>query len=109
MTSPNVVALTDANFQELTRGSEPVFIDFWAAWCPPCRAMNPQIDALADAFLGKVRVTKCDADENHEVAARMNVRSLPTFVVLKAGRVVGQIVGAVPRAKLEEMVRASLW
>src|SRR5262245_10795163 len=103
------VEVTNDSFDRVIAASPvPVLIDFWAAWCPPCRVMNPHIEGIADAYDGRLRVAKCDADGSPELAARYDVRSLPTFVVLKGDKVVGQVVGAVPRSRLEALVEKAL-
>jgi thioredoxin 1 len=104
-----VLEITDASYERDVMGSPvPVLLDFWAAWCAPCRAMAPHVEALADAYAGKLRVGKIDADEAQDITAKLDVRSLPTFLVVKEGRVVGQIVGAVPRSRLEDLVKKGL-
>jgi thioredoxin 1 len=108
-TTPDLVEITTANFeQEVLRAPQPVFIDFTAAWCPPCRATEPHVAALATAYAGQARVGRCDADGNQDLVASLDVRALPTFLVFKGGAVVGQIVGAVPRAKLEDLLKKAL-
>ena len=105
MNDPNVVEITDANFdQQVLRAPEAVLVDFTAAWCPPCRATEPHVAALAAAYAGRARVGRCDADGNQNLVASLDVRALPTFLVFKGGAVVGQIVGAVPRAKLQALL-----
>jgi thioredoxin 1 len=108
MPSPNVLEITDDNFAEALRSPTPLLVDFTAAWCPPCRAIAPHVDALADAYLGRVRVAKCDADDNQKLVADLDVRSLPTVLVFKEGKVVGQLVGAAPRARIEALVHRAL-
>lgn len=109
MSNPNVLELTDSNFeQEALRSPVPVLVDFTAAWCAPCRTIAPHVDSLADAYVGRVRVGKCDVDSNQTAAAQFDVRSMPTLMVFKQGKVVAQIVGAVPRAKIEALITSAL-
>jgi thioredoxin 1 len=109
MASENVFEATDSNFQtEVLDSKTPVLIDFWAAWCAPCRAIAPHVEALAGEYTGKIRVGKFDIDSNQGVPQQYDIRSIPTLLVFKEGKVVGQLVGAVPRAKIEEMVKKAL-
>jgi thioredoxin 1 len=104
-THGNLIEITDANFEKEVLQSElPVLIDFTAAWCPPCRAIAPHVAAIAAAQVGSLKVGTCDVDGNNELTAKLDIRAMPTLMVFKAGKVVGQIVGAVPRAKIEALV-----
>jgi thioredoxin 1 len=109
MASANVIEVTDSNFEaEILKSPLPVLVDFWAVWCAPCRAIAPHVEAIANEYAGKLRVGKLDIDSNPEVPTQFEVRSIPTVLVFKEGKVVGQIVGAVPRAKLEDLVKKAL-
>jgi thioredoxin 1 len=109
MASPNVIEVTDSNFDaEILKSPLPVLVDFWAVWCAPCRAIAPHVEAIANDYAGKLRVGKLDIDSNPEVPSQFEVRSIPTLLIFKEGKVVGQIVGAVPRAKLEDLVKKAL-
>ena len=109
MASENIVEVTDSNFQtEILSSKLPVLVDFWAVWCSPCRAIAPHVEALAKEYDGKLRVGKCDIDSNSEVATQYDIRSIPTLLVFKEGKVVGQVVGAVPRAKIEDLIKKAL-
>jgi thioredoxin 1 len=106
MASPNVVEVTDTNFDsDVLKSPVPVLVDFWAVWCAPCRAIAPHVDAIAGEYAGKLRVGKLDIDSNPEVPTQFEVRSIPTLLLFKEGKVVGQLVGAVPRAKLDDFVK----
>jgi len=102
----NVVVVTDANFKDSVLGSStPVLVDFWAVWCGPCKVIAPHVEALATEMGGAIKVGKLDIDSSPQSAASYGVRSIPTLILFKDGRPVDQIVGAVPKAKIEEMVR----
>jgi thioredoxin len=88
------VTITDQNFAEEVEKSElPVLLDLWAAWCGPCRMVAPTVDQLAKDYRGRVRVGKLNVDENQTTAARFNVQSIPTLLILKSGKEVDRIVG----------------
>jgi thioredoxin 1 len=109
MAGQNVLEVTDTNFDsEILKSQLPVLIDFWAVWCAPCRAIAPHVEALAKEYDGKIRVGKMDIDSNPHVPSQYDVRSIPTLLMFKNGQVVGQVVGAVPRAKVEELIKRAL-
>lgn len=102
----NSVAVTDANFeQEIEKHDGVAVVDFWAAWCGPCRMIAPIVDQLATEYQGKVKVAKLDVDANARTASRFNVRSIPMLLFFKNGEVVDQIIGAQPRASIESKFR----
>lgn len=109
MASDKIVNVTDASFEnDVLKSSEPVLIDFWATWCGPCRAIAPVVEQLAGEYAGKVKVAKVNIDENPKTPTQYDVRSIPTLLMFKGGKVVGQIVGAVPKPKIEELVKKAL-
>jgi thioredoxin 1 len=109
MASQNILEVTDGNFEkEILKAAQPALVDFWAPWCAPCRNIAPHIEALAATYAGQVRVGKCDIDQNHGLPSQFDVRSIPTLLMFKGGQVVGQIVGAAPKTKIEEMVKKAL-
>jgi thioredoxin 1 len=105
----DVVVLTDANWkQEVSESKVPVLVDFWAEWCPPCRMIAPSVEALASQYAGRAKVGKLNVDENPEVSEAFDIRSIPTLLVIKDGKVVGQQIGAVPRARIAAMLEGQL-
>jgi thioredoxin len=102
----NTTAVTDTNFeQEVEKQQGLTIVDFWATWCGPCRMIAPVLDQIATQYAGKVKVAKLDVDTNIKTATRFNVRSIPLLLFFKDGKVVDQIVGAVPRTQIESKVQ----
>ena len=101
--------ITDANFEETVLNSDkPVVVDFWAAWCGPCRMVGPIIDELSTEYDGRAVVGKVDVDANQEFAAKYGVRNIPTVLVFQNGEVVGRQVGVAPKTAYSEALDALL-
>ena len=106
--SANVIEITDETFTQVTGQEGLSMVDFWAAWCGPCRLVAPIVEQLADDYAGQVTVGKLDVDSNQRSAAQFNVRSIPTILFFKGGQVVDQVIGAVPRPALEAKIKQHL-
>jgi len=106
MAGADVLNVGDSDFKkEVLESQQPVLVDFWASWCAPCRAIAPAVEELATQYKGKVKVAKMNIDDNQDTPQQFGVRSIPTLLVFKGGKVVDQIVGAVPKSKLEDALK----
>lgn len=101
----NVIEVTDSNFStEVLASKEPVLVDFWAEWCQPCKLIASTVEAIATEQVGKVKVGKLDVEAYPNTAGQFGVRAIPTLLLFKNGQPVDQVVGAVSKAKIEEMI-----
>ncbi|MCF9046297.1 thioredoxin [Acinetobacter nectaris] len=101
----NLVNTTDANFKaDVLESETPVLVDFWAAWCGPCKAIAPVLEDLSREYDGKVKIVKVDVTNCEETAVNYNIRNIPALLLFKNGEVVAQQVGAVPRSKLASFI-----
>ena len=102
------VTITSENFKSLKNGDQPLVVDFWATWCGPCRMVAPIIEELSKEYDGKVVIGKCDVEDNEDIAAEFGIRNIPTILFFKNGEVVDKIIGAQPKAKIEEKIQTLL-
>lgn len=100
---------TDVNFKkEVLESDLPVLVDFWAAWCSPCKQIAPSIDELSKEYAGKMKIGKVDVDANSKIPTQYGIMSIPTIIFFKQGKVMGQLVGAVSKLELKRKIEENL-
>jgi thioredoxin 1 len=106
MAGVGVLEVSDATFdQEVLQSTQPVLVDFWAAWCGPCKAIAPVVDDLAAKYSGQLKVAKVNVDQNSATPSRYGVRGIPALLFFKDGKVADQLVGYVPQESIEEKIK----
>jgi len=105
----SLVQVNDKNFAvEVLQSDLPVLVDFWATWCGPCKSVSPIVDDLSKEYSGRVKVAKLNVDENPATPSQYGVRGIPTLILFKGGKILEQIVGAVPKTRLTAMIEKAL-
>ena len=105
----SLLQVNDKNFTaEVLQSDIPVLVDFWATWCGPCRAISPIVEDLAKEFSGRIKITKLNVDENPSTPSQYGVRGIPALILFKEGKVLDQIVGSVPKARLKALIEKAL-
>lgn len=103
------VEVNDATFEtEVLRSETPVLVDFWAVWCGPCKNIAPVLEEMAKEYSGKLKIAKVDVDKNPEASVKFGIRSIPTLLLFKEGKVVDQVIGGVPKKNIVDMVQPHL-
>lgn len=103
------IEVTDSSFEKVILQSDlPAVVDFWAVWCGPCKIIAPYLEQLAEEYEGKVKIAKMDVDNNPQTPTKYGIRSIPTVIFFKNGKVVDQIIGAQPKANFQEKIKKML-
>lgn len=109
MSNDAIVHVTDDSFDaDVLQSDIPVLVDFWAAWCGPCKMIAPVLDELVDQYQGKIKIAKMDVDANKETPAKFGIRGIPTLIIFKGGNVEATKVGALSRPQLVEFIESVL-
>ncbi len=104
-----LVHLNDTNYEEqIGKADRPVLVDFWAPWCGPCKAIGPVIEEIAETYKDRAVIAKINVDENQKAASAYGVRSIPTIILFKDGKIFDTIIGLVPKERLEELINKAL-
>lgn len=107
-TTKAVAEVTDQDFDKTVSAGKPVFVDFWAPWCGPCRLIGPIVEELATTYEGKVTMTKLNVDDNPITAQKYGVTSIPTLMIFKNGKLLDRVIGAMPRTELQKFIDRNL-
>jgi thioredoxin 1 len=109
MAGKNIIEISDGTFeQEVLQSETPVLVDFWAPWCGPCRAIAPVIDELSGEYAGKLKIAKCNVDDNPKTPSRYGIRAIPTLIIFKNGNVSEQITGAVAKTQITAAIEKAV-
>jgi thioredoxin 1 len=109
MATSDLVHLNDGNYEEqISKSVKPILIDFWAPWCGPCKAIGPVVEELAATYKDRAVIAKINVDENQKAAAAYGVRSIPTIIMFKGGKVFDTLIGLVPKERLEEFINKAI-
>ncbi len=104
----SIQQITDTDFDSVINGGKPVFVDFWAPWCGPCRIIGPIVEELAPSYEGRAVITKMNVDDNPAVATRFGVTSIPTLMMFKDGKLADRMIGAAPKSALQQFIDRNL-